>query len=232
MRNATPLETILGYTFEDSALLTRALTHRSFSNEHEQSPHNERLEFLGDTILQFVTTIQLFHLYPDEPEGVLSVYRSLVVKTDYLLRVADSLNLQEYLRVSEGQRILLGDGGGGSILADAVEALIGSIYLDGGIEPSQHFIETHVLRDVAEYLATIPLQDPKTTLQEIVQQDMHVTPEYEVLHESGLDHEKTFTVGVKIDGVIRGEAQGRSKQEAAQRAAQQFLDSYIKEGDE
>ena len=89
-----------------------------------------------------------------------------------------------------------------------------------------------MLRDVAEYLTAIPLQDPKTTLQEIVQQDMRVTPEYEVLHESGLDHEKTFTVGVKIDGVIRGEAQGRSKQEAAQRAAQQFLDSYIKEGDE
>ncbi len=226
-----PLEQAVGHTFTDKQLLAQALTHRSFSNENNGAPHNERLEFLGDAILQFATTVKLYRLFPDEPEGALSVYRSLVVKTDFLMRVAERLKLREHLRVSEGQKKEM-QNSATPVLADAVEALIGAVYLDGGLESAEKCVETHILMNVEEYLAETPFRDPKSELQEYAQREMQITPEYEVLSEDGPDHEKVFTVGVTVGGETIAKATGKSKQDGAQKAAQQALEVYKKQNEE
>ena len=220
------LEGKIGHSFRDGALLTRALTHRSFSNEHTDAPHNERLEFLGDAVLGFVTAAELYRAYPDEPEGVLSGYRALLVRGDFLLRVAEELGLRDHLRVSAGQKKELFRAGA-PIVADAVEAIIGAIYLDAGLPEAGRFIRTHILADMDAYLANTPLRDSKTELQEIVQRDTRETPEYVILDESGPDHRKTFTVGVKIGGEVRAEASGTSKQDAARKAAEKMIARYV-----
>lgn len=218
-------ERVVGHTFTDRALLVRALTHRSFSNEHAGALHNERLEFLGDAVLQFVSTTELYTLYPDADEGTLSLYRSLIVKTDFLIQVAEVLSLQSFLRVSSGQRREL-EKGGVSILADAVEAVIGAVYLDGGIDAARLFIRDKALIDIGSYLSNVPLRDPKTALQEFTQREQGITPEYVVLKEQGPDHDKVFEVGVKIGDKVVTTAVGKSKQEAAQEAAQEALTVY------
>ncbi len=218
------LERRLGYAFTDKDLLIQALTHRSFSNEHRNAVHNERLEFLGDAVLQFVSTAELYRRYPDEPEGVLSIYRSLLVKTDFLVRVATVLGISAHLRVSTGQRKEMERNV--ALLADAVEAVIGAVFLDGGIEAARECIHTHILTNVQSYLAQAPLRDAKTALQEAVQRDLRTTPVYTVLDERGPDHEKVFTVAVVIGDTQYTQAEGRSKQDAEQRAAQKALKAY------
>ena len=216
------VEQRIGYTFKQKHFLLQALTHRSFCNEHPGTEHNERLEFLGDAILQFVSTKELYLRYPEEPEGTLSVYRSLLVKTDFLVRVAHSISVPTYLRVSSGQKKEMERNT--ALLADVVEALIGAIFLDGGLTPAEQYIHTHILRDSEAYLAQAPTQDAKTALQELVQQERKITPVYTVLGERGPDHEKIFTVAVIIDGAEHARGEGRSKQEAEQGAAQRALD--------
>ena len=221
-------ELAIDYTFKDESLLTRALTHRSFSNEHNNAPHNERLEFLGDAVLQYVTTIALYRMYPDEQEGTLSVYRSLLVKTSFLIEVAERLGVRECLQVSSGQEKDV-QKASLPILADAVEALIGAIYLDGGLASAQEFIQTHILADARTYLSNIALRDAKTELQELVQRDTRLTPEYVILSKEGPDHDTTFTVAVKVGDTVRATAAGKSKQDASQKAAQLLLEEYKKQ---
>ena len=216
------LENIIGYTFKDKELLIQALTHRSFTNENHLTKHNERLEFLGDAILQYVSTTNLYNLYPEENEGVLSMYRSLLVKTGFLIEVANKLDIRVYMRVSAGQKREV-ENMNLSIFADAIEALIGAIYVDGGIDSVRGFIEKHILNDIENYLSGAPLQDPKTRFQEIVQQSIQVTPTYVVLKETGPDHNKEFTVAVKVNDSVLGRATGKSKRDAEKNAAEDAL---------
>ena len=221
------IEKAVGHVFSDKEILLRALTHRSFSNEQENMPHNERLEFLGDAILQFFTTRELYALYPEVSEGTLSVYRSLIVKTDFLVRVADSIGLIGYIQVSVGQRRELVKTS--SLLADAVEALIGAIYLDGGMEPAERFVLKTVLpKDIKMYLAETPTLDAKTVFQEYIQREQSVTPGYVLVSESGPDHDKEFTVAVEVGGEVKAEGTGKSKREAEQRAAEKAYALYTK----
>ena len=221
----TDMETMIGYSFTDGTLLTRALTHRSFSNENDGAPHNERLEFLGDAVLGFITAAELYGAYPDEPEGTLSLYRTMLVRKEFLFRVAGALSLHDHIRVSGGQKKEITHAGM-PILADAVEAIIGALYLDGGLPAAERFIRTFVLADMEAYLAETPMRDAKTALQEIIQRDTRRTPEYVLLGETGPDHRKTFTVGVKIGGAVVAEASGPSKQDAEQKAAEKMIATY------
>ena len=219
------IEKNIGYVFTDKNLLLQALTHRSYTNEHKEENHNERLEFLGDAVLQFITTQKLYILYPDTLEGELSMCRSLLVKTNFLVTVAETLELPKYLRVSTGQKKDLKTVST-ALFADAVEAIIGAVHLDGGLKAAETFIFKKVLVNIQEHLSQMPLQDAKTELQEYTQQELDITPEYIVLHEAGPDHAKIFTIGVKIGDAVYAEASGKSKQEAAQKAAQKALDKY------
>ena len=221
------MEGTIGYRFSDKNVILQALTHRSYTNEHQGTAHNERLEFLGDAILQFTATRTLYTLYPDVAEGELSVSRSLLVKTEFLLQAAEKLEIPAYLRVSSGQKKDLNTVST-SLFADAVEAIIGAIYLDGGLEPAEQFIFDKVLVDITGYLSQVPLQDAKTALQEYTQQEFDITPEYVVLDESGPDHAKTFTIRVKVGDTMHAQAVGKSKQEAAQKAAEETLKQYKK----
>ena len=222
------IEKHIGYQFTDIHLITQALTHRSYTNEHRRAPHNERLEFLGDAVLQFAATRKLYALYPDVTEGELSIYRSLLVKTGFLLQVAKRLEIPTHLRVSSGQRKDMNTVST-ALFADAVEAIIGAIYLDGGLEAAEQFIFEKVLVDMQEYLSQAPLRDAKTELQEYTQQGFDITPEYVVIDQFGPDHAKTFTIGVKIGNKMYAQATGKSKQDAAQKAAEETLKEYKKE---
>ena len=222
------IEKNIGHLFKNKELLMQALTHRSYTNEHEEEAHNERLEFLGDAVLQFVSTEKLYRAYPDVAEGELSMYRSLLVKTEFLVMIAETLEIPEHLRVSTGQKKDLKTTST-ALFADAVEAIIGALYLDSGLKTATIFIEEKILHNMQEHLAQTPLQDAKTALQEETQRDIDITPKYDVLHEKGPDHAKTFTVGVSIGTTMYAKGTGKSKQEAAQKAAEQALKKYKKE---
>ena len=221
------MEQNIGYDFTDKDVILQALTHRSYTNENQETVHNERLEFLGDAILQLAATRKLYTLYPDVAEGELSVYRSLLVKTEFLVQIAEKLEIPIYLRVSSGQKKDLNTVSTG-LFADAVEAIIGAIYLDGGLEAAEQFIFEKVLTDIQGYLSQAPLRDAKTALQEYTQQEFDITPEYIMINESGPDHAKMFTIGVKVGNTMYAKATGKSKQEAAQKAAEQTLKQYKK----
>lgn len=223
----TQCEMAIGYTFSDVALLERALTHKSFTNENLAAPHNERLEFLGDAVLQYVTTDYLYATYPNQDEGVLSMYRSSLVKTEFLIAVGKKMSLQKYIRTSVGQAREL-EHERFSIVADAVEALIGAIYLDGKLEKAKEYIYTHILADAEAYLSMIPLQDPKTAFQELVQSKSNETPVYVVESESGLPHNRSFVVAVMVGNEKIVSGTGKSKQDAAQKAATKALNIYEK----
>ena len=224
------IEKSVGYTFLDKKLLAQALTHRSYTNEYKEESHNERLEFLGDAILQFISTEKLYSTYPNVTEGEMSVYRSLLVKTSFLVTVAGKLGIPKHLRVSTGQK---NDSKtkSSALFADATEALIGAIYLDGGLEAAKIFIFEKILLNMEEYLAKTPIQDAKTALQECTQEDNAITPTYVVLHEEGPAHARVFTVGVKIGDTMYAKGIEKTKQKAAQIAAKKALEKYRKERD-
>lgn len=212
----SPLEAALGYTFQDGDLLRIALTHRSYSNERGEKDNYERLEFLGDSVLGLVAARWLYDRYPNQPEGQLAKWKSFLVSAPVLARFGESIEL--------GQELLLGVGearsGGsakGSILADAVEAIFGAVYLDGGPEAASAIIEKF-LTEALERLSR-PHADPKTRLQEFAQSRGWGLPEYEVVAELGPDHRKCFTVECTVDGRLMGAADGRSKKVAEQGAA-------------
>lgn len=211
--------------FKDEQLLRTALTHRSALNEHhlEKTESNERLEYLGDAVLELVTTEFLYRQLPTAPEGKMTAIRSALVKTTMLSTVGQQLNLGEKLFLSKGEE-LSGGRANVTLIADTVEAVIGALYLDQGMTAAKKFIQEMILAHFDEVMEKRLYRDAKSSLQEEVQAHGFGAPIYQVLHEEGPDHDKTFLVAVFVDGQKVGEGEGKSKQNAQQVAALQALD--------
>lgn len=218
------LERIIGYNFKSRDILEEALTHRSYLNENQSwgKPHNERLEFLGDAVLELSATQFLYLAYPKEPEGRLTSIRAALVNFQMLAEVAGEINLGDFMYLSRGEAR---DNGRARqvILANAMEALIGAIYLDGGTEEAFKFVERFVMKHLARVMENRLYKDPKSQLQEKVQDEYKITPQYKVLDELGPDHNKVFKVAVYAGKEKLGEGAGPSKQEAEAEAAAQAL---------
>ncbi len=217
---------ILHVTFQDNELLITAFTHRSYLNEHKKtvSQHNERLEFLGDAVLELVVTEYLYNNF-NEPEGILTNWRSSLVRTESISSAAAKFGFEPLLRLSRGEKRGT-ERARAQILANSFEAVIGALYLDQGYEASKRFIDESILSTFDQILATGSWMDPKSYLQELAQSQETATPIYKVVQEIGPDHDKTFTVGVYVAGKLRGEGLGPSKQAAQQKAAEAALRSY------
>lgn len=219
------LEKNLSFKFKNNDLLVSALTHRSYLNENRSFhlPHNERLEFLGDAVLELVATEFLYQNYP-HPEGELTNFRSALVNYRMLSEIAKRLGLEDFLLMSRGEAKDLGRARQ-VIMANVIEAVIGAIYLDQGYEAAKDFITREVLVELPGIINQGSYMDPKSKLQEIVQEKKGVTPSYNVLSESGPDHNKVFLVGVFLGEEKVGEGEGPSKQEAEVSAAENALKS-------
>ena len=218
------LENAIGYRFQNITLLQNALAHSSFANErwHDSLMSNERLEFLGDSILGMVVAEFLYRNYPDRPEGELTRMRADMVCETSLAKVANQIGLGEHLLLGHGEE----QGGGRarvSILADAVESVIAASFLDGGMEPARKFIERFILCNVPEQ--RLRNADYKTALQELVQQKKNQVITYELTGQSGPDHDKHFTVQVLLNGKPIGTGEGTSKKRAEQDAARNALEN-------
>lgn len=213
--------------FNDKELLDLALTHRSWVNEHKGvRTSNERLEFLGDAILEFVVSRELYKVFPNKEEGYLTALRANLVNTTSLAQVAINLDLGSAIYLSRGEE----ESGGRSnksLLADTVEAIIGALFIDGGLAPAEKFIGENLLFDLKER-SQLPLKDPKSQLQELVQSKGFEPPQYRVVEESGPDHNKKFVIEVLINGRVEGIGQGKSKSQAEQEAARQALMKKVK----
>jgi ribonuclease-3 len=222
------LEKRIGYSFRDPATLALALTHSSYANERAcgRAGCNERLEFLGDSILGYFCAEYLFRTYPDKPEGEMTKLRAELVCEQSLARVAESLGLGEFLRLGRGEE-LNGGRTRPSITADAVEAVLAAIYLDGGAEAAKNFVYSFILNEVASAEKT-GSHDYKTLLQEKVQHGGAESPSYVITGESGPDHMKVFGAEVRIAGRVAGVGSGRTKKEAEQNAAKNALDGLKK----
>lgn len=216
----------LGVTFNDINLLITAFTHRSYLNEHKKtvSAHNERLEFLGDAVLELVVTRFLYNNY-SEPEGILTNWRSSLVRTESISAAASRYEFEPLLRLSRGEKRGT-DRARAQILANSYEAVVGSLYLDQGYDVAERFITESLLTTFAEILKTGSWMDPKSHLQELVQSQDGQTPQYRIMEETGPDHDKVFTVGVFVADVLKGQGQGPSKQHAQQQAATAALKQY------
>lgn len=224
MPDFTTFASSIGVTFTNLGLLAEALTHRSYLNEHRDhaGAHNERLEFLGDAVLELATTDFLFKKFPAKPEGELTAFRAALVNTVSLAQSAQLIGANDYLLLSKGESRDTGRARD-VILADAFEAIIGAIYLDQGFAAAEKFIARNLYGKIDDVIAKRSYQDAKSRFQEAAQEHKGITPNYETLAETGPDHDKHFTVGVFIgrEEVARGE--GQSKQEAEQSAAQAGL---------
>ena len=222
------LEKKIGYPFQDFDLLIRAMTHSSYANEHkkEQREHNERLEFLGDAVLELISSDYLFRNYPDIPEGTLTKKRASMVCEPTLALCAREISLGEYLLLGKGE-----DATGGrkrdSIVSDAMEALIGAIYLDGGFANAKEFIDRFILDDIENKQL---FYDSKTMLQEIVQGSYDEDVRYEIVKEEGPDHNKNFYVHALLGERILGEGCGHTKKAAEQQAAYCAIKKLRKQG--
>ena len=215
------LEERLGYGFRDKTLLETALSHSSYANERHGVSSNERLEFLGDAVLGFCAAKTICRLYPAMPEGEMTRLRAELVCEASLHHVAEALGLSEYIRLGRNEEC---NGGRRrvSILADSVEAIIAAMYLDGGLEPAEHFIEERILKDVRAGHRPVRT-DYKTQLQEILQRKGGIAPSYEIIGESGPDHNKSFEARVMLHDGAFAEGIGKSKKEAEQAAAKAAL---------
>jgi len=216
----SPLEERLGHAFRDKSLLVQAITHRSYLNEHADFPytHNERLEFLGDAVLELVVTEHLFRNYAN-PEGELTTWRSALVNAKTLAGIANQLEFEEFLLLSKGEARDAHSKARMYILANAIEAIIGAIYMDGGMDAAASFVNAHVLNHLPFILKNLLYVDPKSRFQETAQEMLGVTPTYKVLSETGPDHNKEFTVGLFIEKEMVAVGRGTSKQEAQVAAA-------------
>ena len=218
------LEKKLNYTFRDRKLLSEALSHSSYANEHRSAglKSNERLEFLGDSVLGFVTAEFLFTQHPDLPEGDLTRIRAALVCEQSLYEVARKLELGKYLKLGRGE-----EAGGGrertSILADATEAVFAAVYLDGGIGAASQLIHRVLLDAEKEEAVEERRKDYKTALQELIQRTPGRTITYQLVEETGPDHCRVFVMEVSVDGQVSGRGEGRSKKEAGQAAAKAAL---------
>ena len=216
----------LGVTFKDAEILLTAFTHRSYLNERRKTvkEHNERLEFLGDAVLELVVTEYLYCNFK-EPEGILTNWRSSLVRTESISDAAKRFEFEPLLRLSRGEKRGT-DRARAQILANAYEAVVGALYLDQGYEAAKAFIEKSLLVTFQNILKTGTWVDPKSQLQELAQSKDGFTPEYRVLEEEGPDHDKTFKVGVFINGQLRGSGTGPSKQIGQQKSAEEALEYY------
>lgn len=216
----------LGFEFDEPQHLLTALTHRSYMNEHKSSAtaHNERLEFLGDAVLELVVT-EFLYLNYDEPEGILTNWRAALVRTESISAAGSKLGLYDLMRLSRGEKHG-SDRAKQQIMANAFEAVIGAIYLDKGYKAANDFVHKHILATLDEILQTGSWRDPKSRLQEVAQSVEGQTPVYKVLAEDGPDHDKTFTLGAYIGNKLKGKGSGPSKQMAQQEAAKNALKTY------
>lgn len=216
----------LDVTFENIELLVTAFTHRSYVNEHKKTvkEHNERLEFLGDAVLELVVTEYLFGNF-SEPEGILTNWRSALVRTESIGAAAAKFGFEPMLRLSRGEKRGT-DRARAQILANSFEAVVGAIYLDKGYEVAKTFITKSILSTFKDILETGSWMDPKSHLQEVAQSKDGHTPIYKVLNEEGPDHDKIFTVGVFVNGDLKGKGSGPSKQMGQQKAAEAALQKY------
>jgi ribonuclease III len=214
-------------SFKNAALLETALTHRSALNEKisTSTESNERFEFLGDAVLELATTQYLFDHFPTEPEGVLTAYRSSLVKTTTLAEVAQKLGLGDVLYMSRGEEVT-GGRSNPSLLADTMEAVLGALYLDQGFEAVKAFLDKHLFPLFEDIQEQGLYKDSKSQLQELVQSQGFEAPAYEVVQEVGPDHDKEFTVQVKVGNEVKGVGLGKSKQQAQQAAAATALQAY------
>jgi len=227
--NLTNLEQRINITFENKDLLREALTHRSYLNENPSWDvgHNERLEFLGDAVLELAVTENLFSSYPNYAEGELTSIRAALVNYQTLAKISKNIDLDKSIFLSKGESKDT-DRAREVILANAIEALIGAIYLDRGYETVANFIKENILSLTAEIIKKELYKDPKSLLQEIIQEKLKVTPTYEVLSEEGPDHNKIFEVGVYFNDKLSGKGNGHSKQEAEIDSAKNALDELNK----
>ena len=221
------IEEIIGVTFNSPDLIRQAFIHRSYINEHSNSglSHNERLEFLGDAVLELVVTDHLYRNY-DNPEGELTSWRSALVKTESLASQAQQLQIGQYLQMSRGES----KNGGRervALLANLFEAIIGAIYLDQGYDAAAAFIHEHITSKLEEILSSRSYIDAKSHFQEVAQERENTTPHYKVISESGPDHNKIFEVAVYIGKEEKGRGEGNSKQSAQQAAAAAALQAYL-----
>lgn len=216
----------LGYEFQDIDLLITALTHRSYVNEHRKSvtEHNERLEFLGDAVLELVVTDFLFRNY-NEPEGILTSWRAALVRTESIGEAGQRIGYEPLVRMSRGEKHG-SDRARLQILANAFEALIGAIYLERGYDDAALFITKHITSKLETIIKEGSWRDPKSHLQEVMQRVDNVTPRYVVMEEVGPDHDKTFTLGVYAGNRLVSKGVGPSKQFAQQQAAKEALKIY------
>jgi len=209
--------------FNNKSLFDLAFTHRSYLNEsngHTES--NERLEFLGDSILSFVVSTYIYEEFKEKKEGELTSLRSVLTNTETLYEVAKKLNLGENLKLSKGEEET-GGRKSKTILANTYEAVVGAIYLDQGIEPAKKFIFETIIEEIDSIVSSQGLKDSKSALQEYMQESYKASPRYEVLEESGPDHDKIYTVGVFFEEKLLAKGDGKSKQEAEKKAAQNAM---------
>ncbi len=223
-KDFSAFERAINISFNEAELLRQAFTHRSYLNEHrgEVQGHNERLEFLGDAVLELVITHFLYKQFPEKPEGELTAYRAALVNATTCAEVANDIGMNEYLLLSRGEAKDTGRARG-VLLANALEALVGAIYIDQGYEAAERFIKERLAPKLDGILQQRLWQDPKSALQEKAQEEEGVTPSYAVLKEEGPDHDKQFTVGVYLREELLAEGIGRSKQEAEAAAAKAAL---------
>jgi len=221
--NLKSLQEILGYQFRNEDLVKTALTHRSSLNLPGVTESYERLEFLGDAILEMLISSYLFNMYPDKKEGYLTAARSAIVRTESLSAISQRYHFNDFIHMSKGEEAT-GGRQNPSILEDVIESLIGALYLDGGVPAAKTFFENFVLPNAKTIIAKNHLKDPKSTLQEKVQSDGLPSPVYKTIGESGKDHDKIFEVAVFINEKQYGTGTGKNKQEAEQKAAQSALE--------
>lgn len=220
------LEDVIGVTFAEKELLLSAITHRSYLNEHKEATwsHNERLEFLGDAVLELVATDFLFNKYPDKPEGELTAVRAALVNTVALAAASEKLGINDYLLMSKGEAKDTGRARQ-YILANSFEAFIGAIYCDQGYDAAKAFIAKHLFDKTDDIVDKRLWQDAKSRFQELAQEHASVTPTYETLSQDGPDHDRVFTVGVFLRKEKVADGKGRSKQEAEQMAAEKAIEA-------
>lgn len=214
----------VGFTFKDKELLKQAFIHRSFINENPGSTmsHNERLEFLGDAVLELVVTDHLFRTYKSAPEGELTAYRSALVNAVILSDVATALEMNQYLLLSKGESKDIGKARM-HILANTFESFTGALYLDQGYDACEKFIRSALFGKLEEIVKKKLWRDPKSLIQEKAQEFVHVTPSYKVIAESGPDHDKHFTIGIYFGNEQIASGKGKSKQEGETKAAEAAL---------
>ena len=215
------LEKSIKYEFNNKDILKRALTHTSYANEHKKES-NEKLEFLGDSILEFISSDYIYHKYSNLTEGEMTKVRAAVVCGENLAKVAKLYNIGEWLYLGNSE---LRSGGKDrvAILEDAIEAIIAAIYLDGGIEPVKKFIIENLEDEIEKATKNVGIKDYKTVLQEILQENGEVKIQYEIIKEMGPDHDKSFIAQVKLNGKVLAKGEGKSKQKAEMKAAKKAI---------